>query len=416
MTVEERRDVVVAAAEPPVMLAPGRGAAVALPGIGGALAARPGSARPPGPAARLAGTFRAWLGPLVFVVAPTLAAAAYFGFVAADRYVAEAQFVVRSADRAVASGLGALLQSTGLAQSQDDAFIVHAFIDSRAALRRLEDDLGFGARMGVAEDDPIARWPNLLDGGSFEGLFDYYRRRVTVNADVTTGVSTLRVEAFTPADAQEVAAALLRYGEDLINGLNSRALADALASADSEVALAEARMAENQAALAALRRSEGLVDPLADTETQIQLVAALALELARKEAERRRIASGAPGSPQLRALDAETAALRRQIEAERAKLVGSEPGLADVYAAFETLALERGFAEEALTAARAAREQARAEALRKQRYLEVVVPPMAPDYAREPRRLLSSLAVFGASFMLYAMLWLLYVNAREHRG
>ena len=55
---------------------------------------------------------------IVTVLLPTLAAAAYFGFVASDVYISESRFVVRNPQRSAQSGLGALLQGTAFSRSQ----------------------------------------------------------------------------------------------------------------------------------------------------------------------------------------------------------------------------------------------------------------------------------------------------------
>ena len=48
------------------------------------------------------------------VVVPTALAVLYFGLLAHDVYVSESDFVVRSPQRQMTSGIGALLQGTGL--------------------------------------------------------------------------------------------------------------------------------------------------------------------------------------------------------------------------------------------------------------------------------------------------------------
>ena len=55
---------------------------------------------------------------LGFVVAPTLAAAVYFGLVATPQYVSEARFIVRQPSQPQPSGLGVALQGIGLPAGQ----------------------------------------------------------------------------------------------------------------------------------------------------------------------------------------------------------------------------------------------------------------------------------------------------------
>ncbi len=75
---------------------------------------------------------------LLVVILPTALASIYFGFIASDRFVAESSFVVRSAKQPLGGGLGSLLQMTGIARSQDDAYSVQEYIQSRDAVAALQ--------------------------------------------------------------------------------------------------------------------------------------------------------------------------------------------------------------------------------------------------------------------------------------
>src|SRR4030095_11474604 len=75
---------------------------------------------------------------VVTVIIPTVLASVYYGLVASDVYTSESRFVIRSPQRSAPSGLGAILQGTVFASSDNDAYSVHDFIRSRDALRELD--------------------------------------------------------------------------------------------------------------------------------------------------------------------------------------------------------------------------------------------------------------------------------------
>ena len=82
------------------------------------------------------------------VIIPTVLAIIYYGLIASDVYISESRFVVRSPQRQTQTGLGALLQGTGFARSQDDTYSVHDFVLSRDALKELDDQPhGGGVRL-----------------------------------------------------------------------------------------------------------------------------------------------------------------------------------------------------------------------------------------------------------------------------
>src|SRR5215469_7368524 len=87
--------------------------------------------------ARLFRSVNIWLWAIVGL--PTLAAGVYFFGIASNLYSSEVQFIVRSPKQVQSSGIGALLQSTGLGRAADDTAAVQDFILTRDAVRKLEN-------------------------------------------------------------------------------------------------------------------------------------------------------------------------------------------------------------------------------------------------------------------------------------
>jgi len=73
----------------------------------------------------------------VFIL-PTLLAAIYFGLIASDRYISEARFIVRSADKPASQGAAAYLQDFGITRANDDAFAIADYIHSRDVMQAIE--------------------------------------------------------------------------------------------------------------------------------------------------------------------------------------------------------------------------------------------------------------------------------------
>lgn len=375
---------------------------------------------PAGPAARLSATFgdprlRALPWPfLLVVVIPTLAAAIYFLFLATPRYVSEARFVVRAAGQSQPSALGVTLQGAGLAPAQTDAFAVHDYVRSRDALAELGRKHDLRTLLG-RDADILSRWPRPWDSRSDEGLHKGFQRFVAVGYDSTTGISTLRVEAFRPEDAQALAEDLLAGGERLVNRMNARAALDAVSDAEQAVEEARARLTDAQGALTAFRNRERFIDPAGPAAESAALIGRLNADVAGLRAERAQIASEAPQSPRLPGLDTRIAALERQIEAERARMAGGAASLAPRVGAYEDLVQEREFADRQLAEAAAALVEARQDARRQRLYLQRIVDPGRPDEALLPHRGLSILTVLISLLLIYGIGRLIWAGLREHR-
>lgn len=352
---------------------------------------------------------------LLIVGLPTLIAAIYFLLIASPRYVSEARFIVRAPNQAQPSALGVTLQSAGLAPASTDAFAVHDYIRSRDGLAELSRRHDVTAILGGPGADLFARYPRPWESRSLEGRHKAFQRFVTVGYDSTTGISTLRVEAFSARDAQALAEGLLQGGENLVNRLNQRAAADAVAEAERAQIEAQTALATSQGRLTAFRNRERFIDPTRAAAESAQLIGQLAATVAGLRAERAQLAAEAPQSPQLPSLDNRINAYEGQIAAERAKVAGQAGSLAPRVGAYEDLVLEREFADRQATEAAAGLVEARQEARRQRLYLERIVNPGRPDQAMEPRRWMSILTVLITMMLIYGVGWLVWAGVREHR-
>jgi BexC/CtrB/KpsE family polysaccharide export inner-membrane protein len=358
---------------------------------------------------------------ILVVVLPTSIAAIYFLLIAAPVYVSEARFVVRSRSESPSAGLGSVLQNVGqsfgvsFGQSATDAFEVEEYMKSRDAVATLAQNDGLRQKLARPEADFFARYPRPWEGGSFESLFKAYKRYVTVGYDSQTSISTLKVEAFRPEDAQVLASALLDGGEALVNRLNDRAMADAVSQAQRQVLEAETMSIDAQTTLTAFRNRERMIDPDKSSVVDLDLTGRLEGQLANMRAERSGLAASAPDSPQLAVMDRRISAFAAQLEGERSRIAGQTDSLAPKIGEYERLTLERDLAVKTLESSVGALESARIDARRKQLYLERVVKPNLPDRAELPRRLYSIWVVFLGALVAYGIASLALAGLREHR-
>lgn len=356
--------------------------------------------------------------PLAFVIVvliPTLVTAIYFFMIASPRYVSEARFIVRMPAQTQPSSLGVALQGVGLSTGASDAFAVHEYVNSRDGLKDLSRRVDVAAILKGHGADMFSRFPAPWQGQSEEDMFHAYQKRLTVGYDSTTGISTLRTEAFSPRDAQAMSEALLQGGEALINRMNDRAASDAVANALRAEAQAREKLTRAQAAITDFRNREQFIDPTRSATESGQLIGRMLETVAGLRAERAQIASQAPQSPQLPLIDSRIAAYETQIAAERAKVVGASGSLAPKIATYEDLVQNREFADRELAQATASVLTAQQEASRQKLYLDRVVNPNLPDKSTEPRRLMSLLTVLMTTLMMYGVGWLIWAGIKEHQ-
>ncbi|MBC8739246.1 hypothetical protein F6X40_21085 [Paraburkholderia sp. UCT31] len=349
------------------------------------------------------------------VVLPTTVAVVYFGLIASDVYVSESRFVVRSAQRqSQTSVVGALLQGTGFSRAQDDTYPVIDYIQSRDALKELNQN-GYIADAYGNHGDFLSHFSRRVDD-SFEALWKYYGKHiVSVDFDSTSSITTLQVRSYTSRDAENIDAKLLDMSERLVNRMNERAAADTIEFAQRQVDITAGKAKDAAAALASYRDTYTVFDPDRQSALQLQQVTALQTQMFAAQTQLIQLQSIAPQNPQIPVLKTSIATLEKQIEAATGGVSGGKNSLSNKAAAYARLQLDSQFADRQLASAMAALENARADAQRKQLYLERLVQPNAPDVAIEPKRLKSIFEVFALGMILWGVLSLLLAGMLEHR-
>lgn len=358
-----------------------------------------------------AGVSWSWLS---FVIAPTIFATVYFAFFAADRFEVETQFVVRTPSASATSQIANLVQGSTVVRSADDAYIAHAYIGSRDAVRMLVRDGQLLTRLDQPRFDIFWRYPNWLSRPSNEQLWRHFQRFFSLEYDETTGISTLRVQAFAAEDAKEIADLLLNGAEALINRLNDRAQAQAVNDANEQVEASRRLASEALSRITDFRKRAAIIDPNKVSSAGLEIISRLALDQAQLRAQVAEIKKASPQSPQLGALESRITALDEQIDREHKALAGGDQSLAVILAEYEKLSLEREFAEKAFTSALAQLEAARLESERQRLFLERISVPIAPDYAKYPMRFLDILTVFLIGLMIRIVAVKMLADTRSH--
>lgn len=122
-----------------------------------------------------------------------------------------------------------------------------------------------------------------------------------------------------------------------------------------------------------------------------------------------------PQNPQIPSLTASIGALEASIASEKGGVAGEKNSLSDRSVEYQRLALEQSFGEKLLASALTSLEQARADAERKQIYLERVAEPNEPDVAMEPKRARNIFACFILGLAAWGVLSMLVAGIREHQ-
>lgn len=349
----------------------------------------------------------------VVVMVPTAVSALYYMFVASDFYVSEAKFTVHSNDSAAAGALDSILPTTFGGNSSKELYIIQEFIFSQSAMEKLDNDLELLNHYQVDALDLLSR---LAPDATSEEAFAYYEDILEVTVDTQSSVATLRFRAPQASLAQDLAASLLGYSEEIVNNLTKRAQVDQIEFAEGEVEEAEERLLKKRVELQSLQRTLDEFNPLESASGVSSIRMELESELARARTELDSLKQILqPNAHKLVVLRNLIASLEHQIANEKARLVDENGSALNISAAaFEALAFEKDFAEERYTSALKFLEVSRLQALQQGRYLAVLSPPTRPEEPTYPRKFFGVLTVFAVAFCIFAVGGIALAVIREH--
>src|SRR6266446_10498806 len=209
-----------------------------------------------------------WIWFVIVVALPVVLSGAYYYLVAADQYVAEFRFALRSAEPERHDPVLFFQESVASSPIGLDSYVVVQYLASRAIV----DDLGKTLDLREMFSRPEADWlARLRLPVPIEELVRYWKGQVDAFFDATNGTIVVRASAFTPQDALKLAEGILAASEHLVNDLSARARRDALRNSESEVRRAEKRLKTALARLRDFRDKEGIIDPHKTADATVAL-------------------------------------------------------------------------------------------------------------------------------------------------
>jgi len=366
------------------------------------------------------------------VVLPTAAGAAYYLYFAANQYVSEFRFAVKSSNASASSAttdlVGAALGQSARLSAFSDNFIVADYITSREAVGDLLKSVDLRAIYSSPQADYLSRLDPTVP---IEKLVEYWQNRVDASFDVSTGISIVQVRAFTPEDSLRVAKALIASSEDLVNRIAERAREDSVRFAERDVKNAEDRLREVTAKLRQFRNVQQTPDLSTSASSTLGLSLQLRTNLAQMEAQLTSLSTHmSPDAPTIKVLKNNIAATRDQLNKIEGELgSGNAPaagngngpagnssseGYAATLSDYEDIRLEMQFAQQSYQNMLTALDQVRSSAMSDRTYLMPYVEPQLAEYALYPQRYEDVLIVFLIAFVAWAITMLTVHSVRDH--
>lgn len=341
--------------------------------------------------------------------------AAYWLFIASDRYVSEAHVIVQRTEIGGAAGidLPSFLTGGG-ATSRGDQLILRDYLRSVDMVRKLDREMDLRDHYSSWHIDPFSR---MWSDPTIEDLRRYYLSRVSIEYDDYTGVLVIKAQGFSPETAQKITTMLVREGENFMNAMAHDLARNQVKFLEKEVDILGHRAMAARKAVLDYQNQNGLVSPQAATEAIGAIIAKL--EAQRTELQTKLSAMQAylvADNPALVELQQQIDAVNEQIDQENAKLAAPQGGkLNSKIEEFQRLEMNAKFSQDMYKTALVALEKGRVESTRAVKKMSIVQAPSLPEHPEEPRRLYEALLYTIVAMLLAGVFHLLAAIIRDHR-
>jgi capsular polysaccharide transport system permease protein len=331
-----------------------------------------------------------WIGRsfVALVIVPAAVFSLYLFLLASNQYVSEVQFAVRGSIERL-PGTDSLGATATLAymNSNQEVYAIADYIRSPSAVGDVDGAVDLRRVFRAGGADWISR---LRNEASAEDLLRYWNSMVSVTTEPASGLVSVAVRAFTPQDAVDIAAAIRRNSEALVNRMQKRPRTDLVEKSQAEVRVAREQAAQARAAVTRYRNAQANVDPLDTARSVAGNVAELSRELVALDVELTTAKTTmGPNAPNIANLEGRRDSVKEQIrglERRIASADASDRTAAALLVDYDRLEIERALAEKQVSVAERILDQVRAESNRHQVYIDVIEGPTLPQSALFPER------------------------------
>jgi capsular polysaccharide transport system permease protein len=340
-----------------------------------------------------------------FIFLPTILAGYYFYKIATPMYATESSFLIIQNEGSGGAGpLGGLLPTQFATNS--DAIATQGYLQSKDAMLRLDQDLGFKSHFKEEAVDPIQR---LTEEATNEEAYKLYKKNIKIGYDPTEGMIRMEVIAADPEISAEFSRRLIDYAQERVNNLSQQKRDDTMRDAIAAHEKAQNTRRESQKALINLQVQNG-VDPeavIASLRANISQYESILIE---KELELAALLDNrSPNRAKVEGVEGDIRRVRLQVAKLNDKMTQSTEGensLAKQAVALQLAQADLVNADTGLQASTAVLDQARTEASRQVRYLTVAVDPVAseePSYPRSFENTFIAFLIFGGIYLMISL-------------
>ena len=341
-----------------------------------------------------------------FVLIPTVLVGIYFYTIATPLYATKSEFVIQQADSQGGAGLGGLFSGTGFATSQDST-TVQSYLQSREAMIRLDEAIGFKSHFSQENIDFLRRLP---PDATNEEAYKLYAKMVLISYDPTEGIVKMEVIAADPETSARYSELLIQFAEEQVDNLTQRLREDQMKGSRESYIEAEEKMYAAQNKVLELQEDLGVIDAASEASALMGQIGNFETQVQEKKLQLQQLLDNArPNQARVDGVKGDIERLESVVTDLRAQLTesgGDTTSLARVSSAIRIAELELETRTAMMQQALQQLETARIEANRQTRFLSLGVSPTPPDEPTYPRKFENtavSLLIFAGIYLLMSL-------------
>lgn len=343
---------------------------------------------------------------LAFVFLPTFIVGYYYFNIATPMYSTKSEFLILTADgSAGSSAASGLFSGTAFATGQD-SIATQSYLQSKDAMLRLDQDVGFREHFSQPWIDPIQR---LDPGATNEAAYSIYKKYVKLGYDPTEGVIRMELSTADPEVSQQFSQKLIEYAEERVDHLSQEKRQDAVKTAVASLEDAKAERRAAQERLVTLQEGS-ILDPEGEVANIRALIQNVELQLQEKQlALNTQLNNSRPNAAKVEALRSQIEVLERELAKQNARLTDateSSASLASQAAEIQMAQADLATADLVLQSALEAKRASEIEANKQVRYLTVSVTPVAsqdPTYPRAFENTIVAFLIFAGIYLMVSL-------------
>lgn len=349
-----------------------------------------------------------------FVLLPTILAGWYFYMMATPMYSVRSEFVIQQAGPSGGGGsMGGLFSGTAFATSQD-SIAVQGYLQSREAMGRLDQDLGFRSHFQNPQIDQLQR---MAPDAGLEAAYRVYRKFLKISFDTTEGVIRMDVIAADPQVAAAWSRQLIAYAEEQVDHLTQRLRADQMTDAQAGYEAAQKALMDSQKNLIELQEKFKILSSETEVGLIVGQISGLENQLTQERLALAQMESNAePNQARMDPIKRRIATLEGEVADLRARMTETSTGstsLAEIQGQLLVAQADLQTRQMMLAQALQSMETARVEANRQVRYLSLSVSPIPPDEPAYPRAFENTLVTLLIMLGIYLMVSMTAAILRE---